>query len=161
HRPLAARGGRGGLPPVRAAERGQGRVPDVGDAARGRGSGEGMDRAKALDGVIVAEFATRAGGAFCGSLLAQLGATVIAVEPPGAEAEKALWRGQFAAGKLSFAPADNAADRALLESLAAVSDVVITSSDADPPLLRRPKADNPANVVCDITAFGDAGAMRG
>jgi crotonobetainyl-CoA:carnitine CoA-transferase CaiB-like acyl-CoA transferase len=124
-----------------------------------------MAEAKALDGVVVAELGTRVGVALCGSLLAQLGATVINVEATepadGPRHGKALWREQFAAGKLSFAPDGGEGDRDLVEALAVQSDIVLTSSDVDPPILRAKRRGNPDNIVCDLTAFGASGPQSG
>ncbi|MGQ7793625.1 CaiB/BaiF CoA transferase family protein [Faunimonas sp. B44] len=118
-----------------------------------------------LDGVVVAEVGTRAACSYCGSLLAQLGATVVYVElgvPPGQPAQgKSLWREQFAAGKLSVSPKSCGSDRQLLDTLVARSDIVLISSDADPSLLRMSLPEEPGNVVCDVTAFGASGPLRG
>ncbi len=111
----------------------------------------------ALDGIIVLEIGGRVGTAICGSLLRQLGATVIAVEQ--GTGGKRAHRAQLIAGKLSFAPA--AGDSALLQRLLDRSDVVLASSDVDPPCAL-PAADIPGSpVVCDLTAFGTSGAFAG
>lgn len=120
-----------------------------------------------LQGVIVLELGARVGAAVAGSLLAQMGATVIAVESrsTGAFAEP-KWRDRtvHAAGKLCIAiDASSPTERALLVRLASASDVVIGCSDADPlayasvPFARsEPKA-----VNCDLSAFGDSGPFAG
>ncbi|HEY0570461.1 MAG TPA: CoA transferase, partial [Enterovirga sp.] len=121
-----------------------------------------MTRPAALDGVIVAELGERIGAGVCGSLLAQLGATVIVPERPGAAGGKHRHRAQMLAGKLSVVlRPDNAADAALLDRLVARSDILILSSDLDP--ARRPRAwpESGSRVECDVTAFGDSGPMAG
>lgn len=115
----------------------------------------------ALSGILVLEVGGRVGAGVCGSLLAQLGAeTVLAERPARADftAGKACWRDQFVAGKLSFRPDPDDPD--LLRRLAAAADVVILSSDVDPPLLAvAAEAAGIDAVVCDITAYG-AGAPK-
>src|SRR5688572_18638345 len=120
-----------------------------------------MATAKALEGVIVAEIGGRGAVAVCGTLLAQLGATVISVESPTGSA-KARYRAPYAAGKLSFRPdPQNSDDAALLHRLLSGSDIVLASTDVDPAWLRPHDARSPRNVVCDITAFGSTGSLAG
>jgi len=75
----------------------------------------------ALEGIIVVELGTRVGVGVCGSLLRQLGATVVLVERSGPglnQNRKALNRRQLSAGKLSFAPQpDSTADLEMLQRL--------------------------------------------
>lgn len=121
-----------------------------------------MTRRAVLNGVVVAELGDRIGAGVCGSLLAQLGATVIVPEWPGTDVGKHRHRSQMIAGKKSIGfTRGNAPDRALLDSLVARSDVLITSSDFDPG--SRPGAWPKAatRVECDITAFGEGGALAG
>jgi crotonobetainyl-CoA:carnitine CoA-transferase CaiB-like acyl-CoA transferase len=122
-----------------------------------------MTKRKILDGVVVTEIGTRTGASLCGSLLAQLGATVIFVESPQADrgSGKARHRAQLAAGKLGLLLRDDAHDRSLLEAALSRSDIVLTSSDADPSSLRVEPLKTPGNVVCDLTAFGASGPMSG
>ena len=121
----------------------------------------------ALRGLLVVEFGARVAASAAGSLLAQLGATVVFVEPvrPGAFADaKWMYRDQFAAGKLSLAvDCGDAADLALLRSLAAGSDVLLVSSDADALAygVSPWNATRADSVVCDITAFGSSGPLAG
>ena len=114
----------------------------------------------ALPGVLVVEIASRVGGGVAGSLLAQLGATVILVELPerGGSSAKARHRAQFAAGKLSLV-FDPSRDQDLLRQLVSLSDVVITSSDIDGALIAGDAADRA--VMCDITAYGHTGTLAG
>lgn len=67
-------------------------------------TGQASPAAGALDGTVVVELGGRIGAGVCGSLLAQLGATVVVVEPPAAQPVAGKWRhrAQFTAGKLSF-----------------------------------------------------------
>lgn len=119
----------------------------------------------ALDDVIVVEFGHRVAAGACGSLLAQLGATVVVIEPPVPYALVDKWRSrpQFLAGKLSFAPdLDDAGDRELFGQLLAAADVVVHSSDRDPAALTAfLSAADDERVVCDITAFGHGGPLSG
>jgi crotonobetainyl-CoA:carnitine CoA-transferase CaiB-like acyl-CoA transferase len=111
----------------------------------------------ALAGTLVVEIGSRVGAGVCGSLLAQLGATVILVEDAGQEQRsgKMQHRAQFSAGKLSIV-ADPVREPGLIGDLIASSDVVITSTDIDGAL-----ASKMVNVVCDITAYGHTGALAG
>ena len=121
-----------------------------------------MDK-QALEGIVVTELGCRTAVSVCGSLLAQLGATVVTIEAPGAREDrsnKAVHRQQFAAGKLSFVPRlESDQDRQLLENLISRSDVTLTSSDVDPPNLSPNAPDTSRNVLCDITAFGATGPL--
>jgi len=111
-----------------------------------------------LDGVVVIERAGRLAGAVAGTMLAELGATVLRVEDPRLDwpAEPEAWRDHpvALAGKTLLRLADEppAAERqwaALLDR----ADAVIYS----PPL---PAADDvdPSLIRCDVSAFGIDGA---
>lgn len=116
------------------------------------GAGQG-----ALQGLVVTELGGRIGAAVCGALLAQLGATVVLVERgPGRERRH---RAQLTAGKLSLLAGPQ--DAGLLERLLARSDVVLTSSDVDPPSALPPTDVPGGPVLCDVTASGATGAMAG
>ena len=121
--------------------------------------------ASALRGMLVLEFGARVAASTTGSLLAQLGATVVFVESvqPGDFAQpKWACREQYAAGKLSLAvDLRDAGDRALLQALAAGCDVLLLSSDADAAAYGGSRwSDTPSGpVVCDITAFGSSGPL--
>ena len=104
------------------------------------------DSGAALKGLLVAEHGGRTGVAVCGSLLAQLGATVVTVEHPHA-AGKWAFRDQFSAGKLSVLAADFAG---LPPQAHAAFDVVLLSSDVS----HDPGAASTRQVVCDVTALG-------
>lgn len=117
----------------------------------------------ALAGIVVTEIGGRTAAGFCGSLLAQLGATVVLVEgTPSAIGGKLGLREQFAAGKLSFVPdATKRHDLDLLGALVACSDAVLVSSDVDDHRLLDLLPAASSGVVCDITAFGASGAHVG
>jgi crotonobetainyl-CoA:carnitine CoA-transferase CaiB-like acyl-CoA transferase len=110
-----------------------------------------------LAGVVVAEWGDRLAVGAAGSLLAQLGATVVLIEPPThppARDDKWAQRDLTAAGKLSLvARADDAALAHLLDT----ADVVLTSRDLD---AAAPPASRDA-IVCDITACGTEGPLAG
>jgi crotonobetainyl-CoA:carnitine CoA-transferase CaiB-like acyl-CoA transferase len=115
-----------------------------------------------LEGIVVAELGNRIGAGVCGSLLAQLGATVVVPEWSGSATGKHRHRAQMLAGKKSLVlRRDAAADMVLLERLVARSDVLVLSSDFDSTMCVSawPQADS--RVECDITAFGDSGPMKG
>ncbi len=114
-----------------------------------------MPKSAALEGVIVTQLGSRGAVAVCGQLLAQLGATVIAVET----SPNAPNRAQYIAGKLSIVARPD--DHATIDRLINSSDIVLTSSDVDPARLYVPGTKSPRNVVCDITAFGSTGPLAG
>lgn len=119
----------------------------------------------AFQGMLVIEAGARVAASVTGSLLAQLGATVVFVEAVQlGHFAQSKWtcREQYAAGKLSLAvDLREAADRALLKTLAAGCDVLLLSSDADPAAYgATPWSEMPGGpVVCDITAFGSSGPL--
>jgi crotonobetainyl-CoA:carnitine CoA-transferase CaiB-like acyl-CoA transferase len=120
-----------------------------------------MAEAPALKGIVVIELGGREAVAVSGMLLAQLGATVIVVEPEGPPRPRDTYRAQFTAGKLSLAfDGGSEQDRTLLARLVASCNVVLSSSDIDAPELRVP-AGAPAGILCDITAFGSSGPRAG
>ncbi|MBN9279717.1 MAG: CoA transferase, partial [Hyphomicrobium sp.] len=114
----------------------------------------------ALDGTLVVELGDRIGVSVCGSLLAQLGATVVFIEGATAGGPSTKWacREQFAAGKLSLCLDQNsAADQTLLERLLERADIILVSPDTD-----RITVPCPARaVVCEITAYGSTGPDAG
>jgi crotonobetainyl-CoA:carnitine CoA-transferase CaiB-like acyl-CoA transferase len=102
-----------------------------------------------LADVLVAELGRRPGAAACGSVLAELGATVVAVVP---EQDNDAESAGFAVGKLRLT---GAPDDDLVRRLVAVADVVLLSSDFDQ------AAVPDGAIVCDLTAFGASGPMAG
>ena len=123
--------------------------------------------ASVLNGITVLELGARLGVSVAGSLMAQLGAKVVFVEAVNnGDFAQPKWqaRDQLAVGKMSLrVDASSHEDKALLASLAAGSDVILRSSDVDAlafgvePLVQLPTT----AVVCDLTAFGSSGPMKG
>jgi len=116
----------------------------------------------ALDGVTVLELGARVAAGVCGSLLAQLGATVVLAEglPHGAGESKWDRRAQAALGKLSFRPdLADPGERGILARLAARADVVLISSDVDGALDALPEGWREGRIVCDFTAYGASGPL--
>lgn len=127
-----------------------------------------------LEGVRVVDL-TQGAAQYCGRYLADLGAEVILVEPPGGSPdrrERPVHQGvslPFAlrnANKLGVAlDLEDAAGRRALLELAASADIVLDSAapgrplapDLDPQALL---AHNPALVVVSITGFGRSGPYR-
>ena len=116
-------------------------------------------------------------GLLCGRMLADLGADVVQVEPPGGSTARSvpptvatgtsLYWETFAASKRGLSvDLDDDAGLALLRQLAASADVVVTSLPAswllerqlDPDTLR---AESPELVYAHISAFGWAGPKAG
>lgn len=114
-----------------------------------------------LHGVLVVELGGREGVATCGLLLAQLGASVVVVEPNGEARMRDAHRAQFLAGKCSVA-LDEAVgnDQDFVQRLVARSDIVLTSSDVDGETFTA-AATAAGGIVCDITAFGPEGPLAG
>jgi crotonobetainyl-CoA:carnitine CoA-transferase CaiB-like acyl-CoA transferase len=113
-----------------------------------------------LHDIIVTELGGRVGAGVCGSILAQLGATVIV--PEDGRGGKAEHRTQLMAGKLSVRlDAQAASDVELLEGLVARSDVLIVSSDVDQLASHARWLVDRKRVVCNVTAFGDSGPLSG
>jgi crotonobetainyl-CoA:carnitine CoA-transferase CaiB-like acyl-CoA transferase len=118
----------------------------------------------ALSGVVVLELGGRIGTGVCGSLLAQLGATVILVEG-GDDRMDGKWRRRAvcAAGKVSLKiNSSEQGDRDLLREIIQRSDVVLLSSDTDSRFadLIVP-ATGQDRIVCDLTAYGRGSPLTG
>ena len=121
-----------------------------------------------LAGVRVLELAAAAPGPYCGLLLAQLGADVIKVEPPGGESIRgvAAYFAYFNASKRSIAlDLKQPGDRAILRALARRSDVV--TEGWRPGVAARLGADyaslsaeNPGLVYVAISGFGQDGPYQ-
>jgi len=113
---------------------------------------------------LVVELGDRLAVGLCGGLLQRLGAEVVVVEHAAgrdapARESKVFHRPVLVAGKQSrridFAVAY---DVAALAELLQRADVVVTSTDRDPPLPAAVKMVLDAvPVVCDVTAFGNTG----
>lgn len=120
-----------------------------------------------LAGVSVLEFGARHAVAVAGSLLAQLGATVIYIEPHGGhDIGHTKWqhRSVTAAGKLCVTVnSSSASDRSMITRLSETVQIILISSDTDRPMLGGDlELVWPASaIVCDITAFGQSGPLAG
>ncbi len=116
-----------------------------------------LSETAALSDLLVVEVGERLGAGACGSLLAQLGAEVVLVEPAQASSQwKWRNRGAIAAGKRSICCSGD--DDELLRALLQRADVVLVSSD----VCRAPTwPRNDRQIVCDVTAFGNSGPLRG
>ncbi len=133
-----------------------------------------------LDGLRVLDLTTQV-GVYCGKLLADAGADVIKVEPPGGDALR--FKPPFAPGvaapeaSVSFAYYNNnkrgitldcavAAAQPVLERLAASADAVVASPGPRHPLVglavdaERPEWVPREAVFCAITPFGRTGPYR-
>lgn len=105
---------------------------------------------------MVVELGDRVGAAVCGTLLAQLGADVVLVEPNIPAEGDNKWRNRavVAAGKRSLV-AEGHDDEVLIAALEK-ADVVLLSSDVSPP----PEwSRGKRQIVCDITACGASGPL--
>lgn len=129
----------------------------------------------ALDGIVVADFSRVLAGPYATMLLADLGATVVKVERPGAGDDTRAWGPPFAPdGQSTYFQSVNrnkasialdlgvAGDRGIAHALAARADVLV--ENYRPGALARfgldyaqVRAVNPAVVYCSISGFG-AGA---
>lgn len=126
-----------------------------------------------LDGVLVADFSRVLAGPLCTVNLADLGATVVKVERPGAGDDTRAWGPPWSSNgstyfesvnrsKLSVAlDLKEPADRALAQELAARADVLV--QNYRPGALERHglgyervRAANPGIIYCSITGFGAA-----
>ena len=117
-----------------------------------------------LSAVTVVEVGDRQAAGSCGSLLAELGATVILIETAGAQrvgGNKWERRAVIAAGKLSVAidPAVHT-DMQLLQRVMAQADVVLASGDMQPAYINDAvEKISGGAIVCDISAFGSSGPL--
>lgn len=119
----------------------------------------------ALSDVVVLELATGVAGPYCGKLLADLGAQVIKVEPPGGDplrrepphaGEDSVFFNWLNGNKLG---ADVALDDARLAVLAAHADIIIHDARAEEAdrLDDRLQAANPAATIVSLTPYGRSG----
>jgi crotonobetainyl-CoA:carnitine CoA-transferase CaiB-like acyl-CoA transferase len=116
-------------------------------------SGPVSSSAGALEGITVVEVASSVSGGFAGKLLADLGADVVVLEPPGGTPlrDHGLW-GYLAGGKRSVVPGAEAEASAW----AAGADVVLT--DGTSPWAAAVSAGaTAATVVVDVSPFGRTG----
>jgi crotonobetainyl-CoA:carnitine CoA-transferase CaiB-like acyl-CoA transferase len=117
-----------------------------------------------LDGVTVLDLSTGLSGPVASMLLADHGARVTKIEPPGGEWSRRLSGARvWNRGKRSaFLDLTDATDRARFQALAAVADVVIESFE--PGVAAKLGADhetllaaNPRLIHCSITGYGHTG----
>jgi crotonobetainyl-CoA:carnitine CoA-transferase CaiB-like acyl-CoA transferase len=117
-----------------------------------------------LAGLRVLELGDRMAVGICGSLLAQLGADVILVEP-ATPSENGKWaaRAHAALNKRSIVvDRGSAKGRAELAALAARCDVVLLATDTSQEDLELWQGERPRRqIVCDVTAFGHTGPLAG
>ena len=113
-----------------------------------------------LDGIRVLDFSTEA-GAYCTKLLADLGADVVKVEPPGGSPERSagLSFPHFHRGKRSVSlDPDSGEGRAQLERLVEWADVLVEDrSHALPLEAAALRVLNPALIHASISGFGGTG----
>lgn len=117
-----------------------------------------------LDGILVAEIGQRLAVGACGSLLAQLGAGVVAIEMPRPTGvDKDANRALIVAGKRSVAiDNDSAQDRDFLRNIVACADVILLSSDdGSGHAALWDQHDLTSHVVVDVTAFGHGSPFEG
>lgn len=130
-----------------------------------------------LDGVRVLDFSRYIAGPYCGSILGDLGAEVIRVEPHGGADDRYLLRldgfedgAQFLAlnrNKKSITmDLRSARGREVLARLVAVADVTLTNMP--PPALAKLgldhaslKAANPRIITANVSAYGPEGPLSG
>ncbi|WP_370113508.1 CaiB/BaiF CoA transferase family protein [Streptacidiphilus sp. MAP12-33] len=131
-----------------------------------------------LDGVLVADFSRVLAGPLAAATLADLGATVVKVERPGAGDDTRSWGPPFVDGTAAYFDCANRskqgitldlgdpADAALARELAARADILI--ENFRPGSLARYGLDqaaalaaNPGLVYCSITGFGTGSPLPG
>ncbi|WP_042446257.1 CaiB/BaiF CoA transferase family protein [Streptacidiphilus jiangxiensis] len=131
-----------------------------------------------LDGVLVADFSRVLAGPLAAATLADLGATVVKVERPGAGDDTRSWGPPFVDGTAAYFDCANRskqgvtldlgdpADAALARELAARADILI--ENFKPGSLARYGLDqaaalaaNPGLVYCSITGFGTGSPLPG
>ncbi len=131
----------------------------------------------ALDGVLVADFSRVLAGPYASMLLADLGATVIKVERPGAGDDTRAWGPPFASdGQSTYFHAVNRNKRSLALDIGAPKDQLIAQNLAKradivlenfkPGALARygldyqaVSATNPAVIYCSISGFGSGAGV--
>ena len=131
----------------------------------------------ALDGVLVADFSRVLAGPYASMLLADLGATVIKVERPGAGDDTRAWGPPYASdGQSTYFHAVNRNKRSLALDIGAPKDQVIAQNLAKradivlenfkPGALARygldyqaVSATNPAVIYCSISGFGSGAGV--
>ncbi|MFN8026687.1 MAG: CoA transferase [Acidimicrobiia bacterium] len=124
--------------------------------------------APVLDGVKVLDLTTGVGGPMATMLLADHGAQVTKIEPPGGDRSRSfsgaqVWHRSKRSAELDLT---DPGDRARLHALASGADVLVHSYEADEAAalgldLDSLHARNPRLIVCAITAYGGLSAHAG
>ncbi len=116
-----------------------------------------------LSDILIVD-ATERLGWLAGRVLADLGADVVKLEPPGADVSRAEWRAFNVNKRVLAADLGDAADRARVDELLGAADICLLTPEAtpsgaalDPEALRR---DHPGLIVVAIRPFGDTGPRR-
>ena len=125
-----------------------------------------VSRAGPLDGYRVLDLGAFLAGPYAGSLLAELGADVIKVEPPTGDGFPRDMGFHYNRGQRSLAvDLQTVGGKAVFESLARVTDVVV--DNFRPGVLERLGIDyptlarvNPRIVTASLTGFGEVGPLR-
>jgi crotonobetainyl-CoA:carnitine CoA-transferase CaiB-like acyl-CoA transferase len=106
-----------------------------------------------LAGVRVVDLTDGVGGPYCTKLLADAGADVVVVEPPGGAASRTRDPGQFAFLHTSKRSVGTGAT----ESLVTTADIVVAGIDFDVAAARER---SPGQVVVTVTPFGTTGPWK-
>ena len=114
-----------------------------------------------LDSPLVVELGSRVAVGATGSLLSQLGADVVVIEPAESTVD-GKWQNRplTMSGKRSVV-FDTAKDPSSLQTLIRSADIILLSTDIDADTLSFWKHHLPQQIVCDVTAFGHSGPLAG
>jgi crotonobetainyl-CoA:carnitine CoA-transferase CaiB-like acyl-CoA transferase len=134
--------------------------------ARPRPTGDGAHRAGPLDGYRVLDLGAFLAGPYAGSLLAELGADVIKIEPPMGDGFPRDMGFHYNRGQRSLAvDLQSEGGKAMFERLAKASDIVV--DNFRPGVLERLGIQhemlariNPGIITASLTGFGEVGPLR-